>query len=111
MDKPIPSKVTVIESPDQFSQAINSKARVVIFYGASWCKACHEILGLYHQIAGRYYKRVNMYYLDVEGTDLDFSVIPVVMTYYKGKPLYRMRGANRDTLRDMIKELLALPSK
>lgn len=110
-DVPIPTKVVTLKSYTEYEQFRDQNRRAVVFYGAGWCEACHEITPIYHQIAGRYFKRVAMAYVDIEATDLDFSAIPVVITYYQGEPINKMRGANRETLRDLIKELLFLPGR
>jgi thioredoxin-like negative regulator of GroEL len=105
-DPPVPTKVVTLTSYADYEKFQAQHRKAVVFYGASWCQACHDITPLYHQIANRYYKRVAMAYVDIEATDLDFTAIPVVITYQDGAPVNKMRGANKETLRDLIKELL-----
>ena len=81
-------------------------SRSVIFYGAKWCAACQELEPLYARIAKRYAKRVKMAHVDVEEAHLDFTSVPVFVSYRKGETLNSMVGTDKEGLKEFVAEAL-----
>jgi len=94
-----------------FNEYIDFKKhrRGIIFYGAKWCGACDEIKPAYLRISNHYYKRIHMAYVNIDDPKLDFSVIPVFVTFRKGKQLNSMEGADKEGLKKLIKDAILAP--
>lgn len=105
------SKVIEITNISDYDVFKRNHRRGIIFYGAEWCEACKEIMPLYTRIANKYYKRIAMAYADVERCKLDFSRVPVFVSFRKGVELNNMVGANKDSLKEFIKEAIEAESK
>lgn len=80
----------------------------VIFYSASWCEACSELLPLYERIANRYYKYVALGYVDIDKCRLDFNKVPVFVAFYKGEEVNSIEGADSDRLKEFIRSTIKL---
>ena len=89
----------------------NEQHRGVIFYSAGWCEACKLIKPLYTRIANRYYKRIMMAYVDIDICGLDFSKVPVFVSFYKETQINSMEGANNRGLKEFIKEAIQYNSR
>ena len=102
------SCVKIIKSYDEFRIFKDKSKRGIIFYSASWCTACSTIKPLYERIAARYSKHVRFAYCDIDfpGTALDFSAIPVFVTYYKGKEINSLVGSDKNGMKDLIREII-----
>lgn len=105
------SRVIEITSIDDYDKFKRNHRRGIIFYSAEWCEACKEIMPLYTRIANKYYKRIAMAHADIEVCKLDFSRVPVFVSFRKGTELNNMVGANKDALKDFIKEAIEVDTK
>lgn len=99
------SSVVEIKNREGF-EAFKKHRRCVVFYGAEWCDACKGIENLYARIATRYRKKIRMAHVDVDKLQLDFSKVPIFVTYRKGKVLNTMVGANKEGLKELVKEAI-----
>lgn len=100
------SKVIEILNPDEYQKFKISHKRAVIFYSAEWCKACKDIEPLYSRIANRYAKRIALAHVDIDVCGLDFTAIPVFVSFHKGEQLDSMEGASDAGLRVFIKHAI-----
>lgn len=100
------SKVIEITNFTEYDEFKRNHRRGVIFYSAQWCQACQEIKDLYYRIAKRYYKRVALAYVDIDVAKLDFTAVPVFVAFRKGKQINNMEGADRNGLKQLIKETI-----
>lgn len=104
--------VTNIVKKREFDNFIKkNKTLVIVFYGAKWCEACTEIYPMYERIQKKYSKIISMCYVDITDAKLDFSSIPVFESYYNGKSLISMIGADVPSLKDFIKESASIAKK
>lgn len=92
-----------IEEYDKFKK---SYKRSVIMYSAKWCDACKDIEPLYGRIAKRYHKRIAFGYCDIDKADLDFTAIPIFVSFKNGRHLNSIEGADPAQLRKLIKEAI-----
>ena len=102
------SKLIRITNKNEYIDFKKNHPRAVIFYGAEWCEACTEIKPLYIRVANRYYQRVTLGYVDIEECKLDFSVIPIFVSFRNGEQLNSMEGADRKALKEFIKEVIQI---
>lgn len=101
------SKVIEITNLDQYETFKQAHRRGIIFYGAGWCHACKEIEPLYTRIANRYHKRIAMAHVDIDVCKLEFSKVPVFVSFRKGTQLDSMIGADNEGLKEFVKEAIA----
>lgn len=104
------SKVIEINNKEEYSSFKTEHRRGVIFYGATWCEACEEIKPLYTRIANRYFKRIAMAYVDIDVCGLDFTSVPVFVSFRKGNQLNSMEGASERELKMFIKHAIEFES-
>lgn len=95
-----------LQTSDDYVKCITKNKRVVIFYGAAWCKACTDLKPIYKRIAKRYEKRVTLVYCDIDNTELKFERIPVFVSVYKGQVVNQVIGADEESLKEFIAELI-----
>lgn len=100
------SKVLVITNREQYIAFKETHRRGIIFYSADWCSACKEIEPLYTRIANRYHDRITMAYVDIDVCELEFSSVPVFVSYYEGTQLNSLEGADDDGLKLLVKEAI-----
>ena len=100
------SKVVQITNVNEYKKFKENNRRGVILYGAKWCHACEDIKPLYVRIANRYYKKIAMAYVDIEKCNLDFSKVPVLNSFYRGKITNSMEGASKSGLKEFIKDAI-----
>ena len=100
------SKVIEITNGEEYNTFKNAHHRGIIFYGADWCDACTQIHPMYTRIANRYHKHVAMAHADITVCKLDFSRIPVFVSYYKGKELDSIEGADVEGLKQLVKGII-----
>lgn len=100
------SKVVNITNINEYELFKNSHKRGVILYGATWCQGCKDIEPLYTRIANRYYKRIAMAYADIDVCKLEFSRVPVLVSFHKGILLNSIVGVNRERLKEFIKNTI-----
>lgn len=100
------SKVIRITNKQEYEDFKKNHRRAVIFYGAKWCEACVEMVDIYTRIANRYPNRVAMAYVDIDECNLDFSIVPIFLSFRKGQQLNGMEGADRKGLKQLIKEVI-----
>lgn len=100
------SKVIKVRGRDDYDKFKYSYPKAVIFYGSENCVSCASLKGLYDRIANRYGDKVALGYVDVDKSQLDFSNIPVFVSFKDGKQFNSIRGATKDTLRKFIKEII-----
>lgn len=100
------SKVIHIKSREHYNELKRKHAKLVILYGAEWCKACDDIVPLYTRIANRYPTKVTMAYADAGILGLEFTNLPVGEFLYQGKVINNFLGADCDALKFMTKQLI-----
>lgn len=100
------SKVIEINNVDDYQRFKEEHQRGIIMYSAEWCDACKDIYPLYVRIANRYYKRIGMAHVDVEKCQLSFDRVPVFVSFYEGKELDSIEGADVESLKNLIKEAI-----
>jgi thiol-disulfide isomerase/thioredoxin len=100
------SKVLVITNREQYIAFKETHRRGIIFYSAEWCSACKEIEPLYTRIATRYHDRIAMAYIDIDVCGLEFSTVPVFVSFYEGTQLNSLEGADNDGLKSLVKEAI-----
>ena len=105
--------VKSIRSFDQYKKFVKKSKKCIVFDSASWCSACTTIKPLYYRIAARYSKYVKFGYCEIDypDTQLDFSSIPVFVILYKGKEIRSVVGADKDGLKDLVKEIITHDDK
>lgn len=97
------SKVIKITNLEEYRTFKNSHPNGVIFYSSEKCHACKKIEPLYTRIANRYHKRIAMAYTDIDDCGLNFKELPMFVSFYEGKQLDSITGANPDDLKHLIK--------
>ncbi len=100
------SKVVEISNFDEYNDFKNDHSRIVIFYGAKWCKGCTELMPMYIRIANRYHNRIAMGHVDVDECKLDFEEVPVFVSMYKGNQINSIVGADNEELKRFVKEAI-----
>lgn len=100
------SHVTEIITEDQFIEFVNTHKKAIIFYGATHCSACDIIKPLYNNIANKYHKRIAFGYTDVEKSNLPIRFVPLLVSFRKGEEYNRKTGADKEALRDFIKNAI-----
>jgi thiol-disulfide isomerase/thioredoxin len=96
------AEVVIIKKKSDYDQLKKKYEKFVMFYGASWCTACHEMFPLYNKLAKQYGKEMGFGYCDVEKARLDFSKVPVFVSVYQGEELDNCLGANKEGLQELI---------
>lgn len=99
------SNVIELHSREEFEE-FRKHSRAIVFYGAKWCSACQELEPLYARIAARYSKRIKMAHVDVEDAGLDFTAVPVIVSFRKGVLLNEILGTDKEGLKEFIKEAI-----
>ena len=95
-----------ISNLEEYEALKNNNRRLVIFYSSNQCEACVDTIPLYERIAKRYHKRVTLAYCDIDECRLNFEVVPVFVSFYKGHFVNRMEGVNSINLKLFIKEVI-----
>jgi len=100
------SKIINIRNQEDYMKFKKDHARGVIFYGSKSCGACTDIKPLYTRIANRYHKQVALAYSDIDECGLDFTVVPIFVSFRKGEEYDNMEGVSTDSLKDFIKAVI-----
>lgn len=100
------NSVAQLRSYNDYKSYTKKNRKCIVFYGANWCNACNNISGLYKRIADKYGHLVGFAYADIDDAGLDFTHVPVFIASVDGKPIGRLDGTNRDSLKELIKTLI-----
>ena len=99
-------KVIEISNVKEYDEFKKKYDRGIIFYGAKWCHACEEIEDLYQRIAARYHGSIALAHIDIDVAKLDFTIVPVFVSFRNGKQLDSMDGADKSSLKKLIREAI-----
>jgi thioredoxin-like negative regulator of GroEL len=101
------SYVAELHTREEFEE-FKKHSRAVIFYGAKWCNACQDLEPLYGRIAARYHKRIKLAHVDVEDSGLDFTAVPVFVSFRKGIIINEILGTDKKGLKQFIREAIQI---
>jgi thioredoxin-like negative regulator of GroEL len=104
------SQVIKLKNSGDYHKFKKSHRRGIIFYSAEWCSACEQIEPMYNRIANKYYRKIAFAHVDIDECNLDFSKIPVFVSFHNGKQLDSMEGADTETLKIFIKDAIRFNS-
>lgn len=96
--------VTILPNFEQYSNFKTTHSRVIVLYGAEWCKACTGIKPLYEQLAKKH-RSVHLGFVDIDKCQLKFAQVPVFVALYHGKEIDSMVGADDDALIEFVNKL------
>lgn len=77
--------------------------RAIVFYGSKDCDACIEFKPLYERIANRYHDLAAFAYVDINVCVLNFSTVPVFVSFLNGVENNNMEGVSVPHLKAFIK--------
>src|SRR5437016_5016723 len=98
------SEVSIINNIDDYKRFKKKNERAIIFYGAKWCESCTQIYPLYVRIFKRYSLRLSFAYCDIDVAGLDFTTVPVLVTFWKGEEIDNMEGSNIIEMKKLIRD-------
>lgn len=97
-------KVTKLHSKEDL-RILKQQEKCIVFQGAKWCSACQYLKPYFKKLASQYANEIKFIYVDVEKLNIQYTVIPVFTTYYKGKTLNSVSGIDKSGLKKFLKEL------
>lgn len=105
-----PSKDVMILTQENFAKTIESNDLVVVDFWAPWCGPCNEMMPTVGKIATAYKGKAIIAKVNVDeeaelATKYKIKVIPCLMFFEKGKPIFWMEGIKTES---QIKERLEM---
>ncbi|KAF2725691.1 putative thioredoxin [Polychaeton citri CBS 116435] len=106
------SKTVIIDSPQHFTQVLQSSRIVVTDFYADWCGPCKAIAPMYEQLSQQLSRPGIITFTKVNSDDqkqiaqtYNISSIPTFMVFKAGRETKRIRGANTKELDLVVRQL------
>lgn len=104
------SNVEQVNDILKFMEVTQDNDKVIVDFTASWCGPCKMIKPTFHQWATEFKGKVVFVEVDVDkakdiSVNVGVTAMPTFVLYKGGKEVDRLKGANKDKLRECIEKL------